>query len=330
IFLGMQVHNGAKLANTIVEAARNTNKLVAVNWIAAPEVAVQKLRENHIPVFPDPGRGIRSLAALVKYVARREQYLSKQSPDRPRPGALASATDASQLAQARAIIALARKEGRRALTEAEGKQVLELYGIPAPGRKLATSPAQAAKAGGDMGFPVVMKISSADILHKTEAGGVRLGVKDAKEAAAAFEDILAKAKAYNPNARIDGVLVEEMIANAAQVIVGFKQDARFGPVITFGMGGIFVELFRDFALRVAPLDEEEALAMIQETKAYHLLTGFRGDVKRDVAALAKVILAASRLALDFKDELAELDINPLMVLPEGKGAKAVDALLVLK
>ncbi len=174
-----------------------------------------------------------------------------------------------------------------------------------------------------------MKIASADILHKTEAGGVRLGIRSAEEASRAYDEIIAKAKAYNPKAKLDGVLVEEMIEDAIQVIVGFKQDSRFGPAVTFGMGGIFVELIRDFALRVVPLDEAEALSMIQSTKAYPLLTGYRGDKRRDVAALSQVILAASGLAEDFKGEIAELDINPVLVLPEGRGVKAVDALMVL-
>ena len=328
IFLGLQLHNGAELAGDIVEAAASTVKMVAVNWIAAPRIALDKLRENNVPVFSDPARGIRSLGALVKYVSRRERTLSKQS-GAGKPTASFRA-DPSNIAKARAIVDQARKESRKALTEGEGKAILEIYGIPTPGRQLATGSAEAAKAAEVMGFPVVMKISSADITHKTEAGGVRLGISDAKEAAAAYVDIIAKAKAYNAKAKLDGVLVEEMIGDAVQVIVGFKQDPRFGPVVTFGMGGIFVELIRDFALRVAPFDEDEALAMIQETKAYPLLTGFRGDKKRDVAALAKVILAAGQLAQDFKDDLAELDINPVMVLAEGKGAKAVDALLVLK
>ncbi|MBI4479013.1 MAG: acetate--CoA ligase family protein [Acidobacteria bacterium] len=332
IFLGMQLHSGAELAGDIVEAAASTDKMVAVNWIAAPRVALDKLRENNVPVFSDPARGIRSLGALVKYVSRRERFLAKAAdPSRAREQAVTAPYrhDSAKVAKARAIVDQARKEGRKALTEGEGKAILEIYGIATPGRKLATNAAEAVKAAEGMGFPVVMKISSADITHKTEAGGVRLGIKDAKEAAAAYDDIIAKAKVYNPKAKLDGVLVEEMIGDAVQVIVGFKQDPRFGPVVTFGMGGIFVELIRDFALRCAPFDEDEALAMIQETKAYPLLTGFRGDKKRDVAALAKVILAAGQLALDCKDDLAELDINPVMVLREGQGAKAVDALLVL-
>jgi acetyltransferase len=327
IFLGLQLNTGAELAKIIVEAAAQTDKMVMLNWIAPPPEARAILREHNVPMFSDPSRGIRSLGALVKYVARRERYIARKASDKT---ARQPETEPQKLAQARQIIQAARNEGRKALTEAEGKTILELYGISTPQRKLAASAVAAANAAREIGFPVVMKIASADITHKTEAGGVRLGVKDAKEAAQAFDEIMAKARAYNPKAKLDGVMVEEMIGDGVQVIVGFKQDARFGPAVTFGMGGIFVELFRDFALRVVPFDEAEALAMIKSTKADKLLTGYRGDQVRDVAALSRVILAAGRLAHDFKDELSELDINPVLVLPEGKGVKAVDALVVLK
>jgi acyl-CoA synthetase (NDP forming) len=216
------------------------------------------------------------------------------------------------------------------LTEHEGKQILELYGIPTPKRRLASSAGDSAKTAEAIGFPVAMKIVSADIAHKTEAGGVRLGVKDANEANRLYDEIISNAKKYNPKAKLEGVLIEEMVVDAVQVIVGAKYDSRFGQVITFGMGGIYVELFRDVALRIAPVDEDEALAMIEETKAFKLLSGFRGDKKRDIAALSKVLLAVSQFALDFKDDLAELDINPVMVLPEGQGVRAVDALVVIK
>ena len=327
LFLGMQVHNGEELARTIVETAAATDKLVMVNWIAAPTIAVQMLRENNIPIFPDPGRGVRALGALVKYVKRRERYLNQS---RDRKGAGTSRPTSEAPAQARAIIAQARKESRNALTEAEGKQILELYGIPTPKRKLAASASAAAQGASAIGFPVVMKIASADILHKTEAGGVRLGVKDAQEATRVYEEIITSAKKYNSKAKLDGVLIEEMVTDAVQVIVGSKRDPRFGQVVLFGMGGIYVELFRDAALRVAPLDEGEVQSMMQETKAYQLLTGFRKDKLRDVAALSNVLLAVSRFVLDFKDDLAELDINPVLVLPEGQGVRAVDALVVLK
>jgi len=326
IFLGLQVHTGALMAQDIAAAAARTDKLVAVNWIGPPADALAILRENRIPVFSDPGRGIRSVGALANYVQRRNRFLRGEKA-KTRAEA---ATEQKSLEKARQIIHQARSQGREALTEAEGKAILQLYGVPSPKRQLATSAGEAAKMAGEMGFPVVMKIASASITHKTEAGGVRLGINDSQQAAKAYDEIMANAKAYQADAKLDGVLVEQMITGGVQVIVGFKQDPRFGPAVTFGMGGIFVELIRDFALRVVPFDEEEALAMIQGTKAYPLLTGYRGDSPRDVAALSRVILAVARLAQDFKDELAELDINPVLVLPEGQGVVAVDALMILK
>ncbi len=328
IFLGLQLHTGKDLANDIVEAAANSDKMVAVNWIAPPEDARKILRENRIPLFLDPAKGIRSLGAITSYVQRRERYLAKNKA--VGNSEQAPATAAATLEQVRQIIGVARSENRSALTEGEGKQILELYGVSSPSRQIVSSADEAAKAASEMGFPVVMKIVSADITHKTEAGGVKLGVKDAAEAAQVFEKIMSSAKTYKADAKLDGVLVEEMVTDAVQVIVGSKQDARFGPVVTFGMGGVFVELIKDFALRVTPVDGDDALEMIRETKAYPMLTGFRGDVQRDVAALAEVIVSVGRMVEDLKDELAELDINPVMVLPEGKGVKAVDALFVLK
>ena len=327
IFLGLQLHTGAQLAHDIVEVAAATDKMVAVNWIAPPAEALSILRENNIPVFSDPARGIRALGALAHYVERRKRYITPKAASK---GLRVVPTEPQTIEKVGQIIRIARQRGRKALTESEGKAVLELYGIASPKRQLATSAAAASAAAQQMGFPVVMKIASAEITHKTEAGGVRLGIRSADDAARAYDEIIANAKAFNPKAKLDGVLVEQMITDGVHVIVGFKQDPCFGPAVTFGMGGIFVELIRDFALRVVPFDADEALAMIQSTKAYPLLTGYRGDKPRDIAALSEVILAAGRLAQDFKDELAELDINPVLVLPEGKGVVAVDALVVLK
>jgi len=201
-----------------------------------------------------------------------------------------NATDEQRRESVMQIIQQARQQGRQALTEGEAKAILELYGVPVPQRRMAQNQAAASQAAQEMGFPVVMKIASADITHKTEAGGVRLGIQDAQQAAQAYEEIIAKAKAYNPQAMLDGVLVEQTVSDGLQVIVGFKQDPRFGPVVTFGLGGIFVELIRDITLRVVPLDEQQALDMIRETKAYPLLAGYRGEQPRDINALSQVIL----------------------------------------
>ena len=264
----------------------------------------------------------------MNYARRRRGYLERKTAQGKAPRK--TATDKQRRESVMQIIQQARQQGRQALTEGEAKAILELYGVPVPQRRMARNQAAASQAAQEMGFPVVMKIASADITHKTEAGGVRLGIQDAQQAAQAYEEIIAKAKAYNPQATLDGVLVEQTVSDGLQVIVGFKQDPRFGPVVTFGLGGIFVELIRDITLRVVPLDEQQALDMIRETKAYPLLAGYRGEQPRDINALSQVILAVSQLAQEFKNELAELDVNPLMVLPAGRGVKAVDALMVVK
>lgn len=328
IFLGMQWHTGTKLAGDIAAMAATTEKTVLVNWIAPPVEALPILRANNIPVFSDPGRGIRALGALVRYVQRRERYRARKTGGKKIERE--AAPEQQRLEKAKQVIQQARQQGRKALTEEQAKAILELYGIPVPKRQRAHHAAEAARVAQEIGFPVVMKIASAEITHKTEAGGVRLGIQDTGEASRAYQEILANAKAYNAAATLEGVLVEEMIQDGVQIIVGFKQDSRFGPMVTFGLGGIFVELIRDISLRMAPLDEEEALTMIRETKAYPLLAGFRGEPPRDIAALSQVLLAVSQLAQDFREELSELDVNPLMVLPQGCGVRAVDALMVLK
>jgi acetate---CoA ligase (ADP-forming) len=336
IFLGLQSSNGLRLASLIIEAAAPTGKFIAVNWIAAPPGAVQKLRENSIPVFSDPARGIRSLGALVKYVQCRKLILSKNVAPRfeSMPGSkkrtTGTGTSRRKLVQAQAIIQLARQEKRKALTEHEGKQILELYGICTPKRRLAFSAKDAAKAAEAIGFPVAMKISSSDILHKADAGGVLLNINDPTEVKRKYEELLSSVSAKYPMAKLEGVLVEETIQQGIEVIVGAKQDNCFGTVVTFGSGGKLVEMLQDSAIRVGPLGRSVALLMIKSTKVFKLLTGYRGDKKRDIAALVKVIVSAARLAEDLSENLASLDINPVLMLEKGKGAQAVDALFVLK
>ncbi|HEX9145064.1 MAG TPA: acetate--CoA ligase family protein, partial [Candidatus Binatia bacterium] len=182
-----------------------------------------------------------------------------------------------------------------------------------------------------IGGPVAMKASSPDILHKTEAGVIRLGLNSSAEVEKAFDEILDKAKKWNPHARLDGVLVEEMIGGEArEVIVGARQDLRFGPVVTFGLGGIFVEAIRDFAVWPALLTLDEAHEMIQKIRGYRILTAFRGRPSADLEAVAQVICAVGQLACQRQDRIAELEINPLFVLPQGSGAIVGDALVALR
>ncbi len=218
----------------------------------------------------------------------------------------------------------------KSLSEREGKKLLAAYGIPVAADTLAQTEEEAVKAADAMGYPVVLKVDSPDILHKTEAGIVRLGLCDANEVREAFRAVMANAAAYDANARNGGVSVQEMVQKGVEVMLGVKNDATFGPSVIVGIGGIFVEVFKDYALRLAPVDIETAKEMIDSLKGAKLLYGARGAAPADVDALADVLVKLSRLAADHAGVIQELDINPLIVLPQGKGAKAVDALVVQK
>jgi acetyltransferase len=174
---------------------------------------------------------------------------------------------------------------------------------------------------------VVLKVDSPDLLHKTEAGVVRLNLGDAAQVRTAYAEILARAKAYAPQARVIGVSVQEMVGEGVEVIIGVSCDPQLGPVLLFGSGGVMVEVYNDVALRRCPVTRCEAQAMIAEVKGARLLRGFRGRPAADLAALADTLVRVSYLATHIEEHLAELDINPIMVLPAGQGVKAVDALV---
>jgi acetyltransferase len=217
------------------------------------------------------------------------------------------------------------------MSEVEAKGLLKVWGLAVPRGGLARTSAEAQSLARGIGGPVAMKASSPDLLHKTEAGVVRLGVKNAQEVEKAYAEIVEKARAWNPEARLDGVLVEEMIAgDFREVIVGVRQDLRFGPVVTFGLGGIFVEALRDFAVCPAPLTVEQAREIIQKIRGYRILMAFRSRPAADVEALARVMCQVGDLALVWQDRISELEINPLFVLPEGSGVVVGDALAVLR
>jgi 4-hydroxybutyrate---CoA ligase (ADP-forming) len=174
-----------------------------------------------------------------------------------------------------------------------------------------------------------MKISSQDIIHKSDAGGVKVGVKNDDEVKAGFNTIMANAKKYNANATIKGVLVQEMVKSAKETILGSKQDPLFGPVIMFGLGGIYVELLKDVVFRIAPIDEQEAIRMVQSIKTIKILKGVRGEKPSDLKAIVDSLQRLSQLVTDFP-EIEEFDMNPLLVLEEGKGARAVDVRIGLR
>jgi len=201
-------------------------------------------------------------------------------------------------------------------------------GVPSGKENLVTSANDAAKAAAKIGFPVVMKIVSPDILHKTEIGGVKLNLDSQTAVRKAYNEIIANAEKAEPNAKIDGVLVAQMVKGGVETILGTFTDPTFGPVVMFGLGGIFAETLKDVTFRVAPFGIREASQMIREIKGHAILQGARGAPPADVQALAKALSALSIFAVANADKLESVDINPFLVLPKGKGAVALDALLV--
>jgi acetyltransferase len=216
------------------------------------------------------------------------------------------------------------------LSEHQSKALLNLYGIPVTREIMATSVTDAVGFAEEIGFPVVLKVDSPDILHKSEANAIRVGVGSKEEVNQIYDALIENAVKYNSKARINGILVQEMIQDGTEVMIGMSQDPQFGPTIAFGLGGIFVEILKDISLRVAPLSPADAEQMVKEIKSYPILTGVRGKRPCDIEAIVDVLLKTSKLAKDWEDTIAEIDINPLMVLDKGRGVKALDALVVLK
>jgi len=212
--------------------------------------------------------------------------------------------------------------------EASAKAALARAGLPVLKETTAASRDEALAAAREIGFPVVLKIVSPDIAHKTEVGGVVVGVRSEAQLADEYDSLLARVAQKAPRARIDGVLVAQMAQGGIELILGTKKDPVFGPVVMVGLGGIFAEVLRDVALQVAPVDEWQAADMLRSLKAFPLLDGARGRPRADVAAAARAVASLSRFAAQHADAVAEIDINPLVVLDEGRGAFALDALLV--
>jgi len=225
------------------------------------------------------------------------------------------------------IISQARREGRKALLETEAKAICMEYAIPVTAFKLAKNEEEAVRFAGQIGFPVVLKIVSPGIIHKSDAGGVKVNLKNSAEVRSAYGKILENAKKYDAAARIEGVLVQEMAPQSTEVIVGAIKDPQFGQTLMFGLGGIFVELLKDVTFRIAPLTQEDAREMVTNVKAYPLLTGYRNTPPSDLDAIITVLLNTSKLVMN-NPEIKELDLNPVMAYE--KGTKTVDARIILE
>ena len=225
------------------------------------------------------------------------------------------------------ILNKVKKEKRKFLLEPEAKTVCMRCGIPVTNFKVAKNEAEAVKFAEEIGYPIVLKIVSPDIIHKSDVGGVVVGLKTAKDVRNAYKQILGSIKKHKADAKIVGVLVQEMAPSSTEVIVGAIKDPQFGPAVMFGLGGIFVEVLKDVTFRVAPITVDEAREMITEVKAYPLLKGYRNQPPADIEAIVQILLNTSRLVMEHQ-EIKELDLNPIMVYE--KGAKTVDARIILE
>ncbi len=278
------------------------------------------LVKKGIPAYDSPEKAMHALSALKKYAE-----FSNKTPISLNPinGELKS--------KALKIINQAKQEGRTdSLSEVESKDLFELYGIKTARTRLAKTKEEAIELANQNGYPVVCKISSPDILHKSDAGGVKVNIKTPLEVESAWDEIMSNAKSYKPNAKIQGLVVQDMAEWGTQIIVGSINDPTFGPTVMFGLGGIFVEVLKDVTFRVAPFEYDEAFKMLNEIQSSPILDGARGEPRQDKEALADLISKYSKMIVDLNDVVAETDANPVFVYEQGKGVCVVDARVILR
>ena len=225
---------------------------------------------------------------------------------------------------------MSKDDATRVMSYEDSVEILANYGIPMARGEIARTREEAVKIASRFGYPVALKGISLRVSHKTEANAIRLGVKSDAELAEAFNQVTQNLRSYDSSAEVAGVLVQEMLVDGTEVIVGTTRDPQFGPVIMFGLGGIFVEVLKDVSLRVLPITRDDAEEVIREIKGYGVLEGFRGKPRADQEAIIEILLKVSRLSTEMEDRVAELDLNPVIVMPEGKGAKVVDVRFIAK
>ncbi|MGV8058073.1 MAG: acetate--CoA ligase family protein [Smithellaceae bacterium] len=311
--------NALETAQVVVKIAHSSRKPVICCFMGIGDVSdgVRYFQENGYPVYRFPENAARAFSVLYQY----SSWLTRETLE---PFQLSHDKEKASL-----IIKKCIEEGKTRLGELDGNELLQCYGIPVLPTALAKTPQEASDIAFKIGFPVVMKIVSPQILHKSDAGGVMVGLKTREEVTAAFERIVTNAGNFNSDAEINGVLIVKMASPGEEVILGATRYPIFGPLLMFGLGGIFVEVFKDVEFRLAPLDRNDTHQMIQSIKGYKLLKGFRGRPKADTQILEKILMSLSEMVMNHPD-IKEMDINPMLVHEEGKGATAVDCRIILE
>jgi len=305
--------NYDKLAQVIVAMSKKYKKTMLASLMGLDEGITNReiLASGDVPYYTYAEGAIRALAAMLKFsnwIKTPEGKITEFKVDK---------------LKAKKIFDKVKKEKRPNLLEEEGQEVLKAYGLPLPKSALAKTEADAIKIAKQIGYPVVMKIASPQIIHKSDAGGVKVNLTNDSEIKEAFKIIISNAKKYNKNAEIKGVLIVEMVKGGKELIIGSKLEPGFGPVIMLGMGGIYVEVLKDVTFKLAPVTDKEADDMIVSIKTQKILQGVRGEKPSDVAKLSECIQRLSQLVTDFK-EIKELDMNPVLVMEKGKGCKILD------
>ncbi|MBX3048145.1 MAG: acetate--CoA ligase family protein [Anaerolineales bacterium] len=306
-------------AEAVAQLAAASEKPVLTCFMGAKRIqpGIEILMRAGVPNYPFPNRAAQAFWAMAEYRRIRQQ---------PEPQYAQFDFDQAAI---RAAIAKARDEGRLTIGDLESRQILEAIGLRIPQSELAETADQAVEQARKLGYPVVLKIASPDILHKTDVGGVKVGLRSDAEVRDAYELMVYRAQRYLPDARIWGCLVQEMVTGGSmEVLVGMNRDPQFGPLVTFGLGGIYVETLKDVTFRIAPFSTQDAEAMLSELRTSALLDGVRGQPAVDKAAVCDALLRIGQLVQDFP-EIVELDINPLIAFPKGGGALALDMRLVL-
>ncbi len=301
------------LARVIVKMSKMKGKTILASLMGLAEGTENKriLSEGGVPHYVYAELAIRALKAMYDYrswINAPKSEIRTFKVDRER---------------VREIFDYVRKQNRTHLIEEEGYEVLKAYGFPVPNSTLAKDENECIRAAQQIGYPVVMKIASPDIIHKSDAGGVKVNLRNDEEVRNAYTNIFSSVTNYKSDAKILGVLVQEMVKGGKETIIGAKLDPKFGPLVMFGMGGIYVEVLKDVVFRLAPIDEREANSMIESVKTSKILHGVRGERPSDIKSIIECLQRLSQLVTDFP-EITEFDMNPLLVLEEGKGCKSVD------
>jgi len=305
----------AATARNIIDTFSGNGKPVVASFMGGSSVreGINVLEEGKIPNYPNPERAIAALEAASRYSNWKKAAVQYEEER--------FAVDNKKVAE---ILARAEQRSQNTLAGPDAMEVLSEYGFVVPKTGFAETGREAAAVADRIGYPVVVKIASPDILHKSDIGGVRLGLRSASEVEQSFEEVISSARRFMPTAVIIGVTVDQMIPAGKEVILGMAKDPDFGPMLMFGLGGIYVEVLKDVAFRIAPIDRREAASMITEIRAYQLLRGVRGEGPADIPSIVDSLLRLSQLVTDFP-EIIEMDINPLMVMATGQGAVAVDS-----